>query len=57
VTILPIVVDGNLILTGTGGAPGGSYTWITSTKVARVQVKIVKKFDYAPFLHCNMTRC
>ena len=30
----PIVEGGNLILTGTGGTPGGPYTWLTSTNVA-----------------------
>jgi len=28
------VVDGNLIVTGTGGTPGANYTWLTSTNVA-----------------------
>jgi hypothetical protein len=30
----PVHSDGNLIMTGTGGIPGGSYTWLTSTNVA-----------------------
>lgn len=31
----PVVVSGgNLILTGTGGTPGGGYTWLTSTNIA-----------------------
>ncbi|MDB6123102.1 MAG: Autotransporter-associated beta strand repeat protein [Pedosphaera sp.] len=30
----PKVSGGNLIFTGTGGTPGGSYTWLTSTNVA-----------------------
>jgi hypothetical protein len=30
----PKVSGGNLILTGTGGTPGGSYTWLTSTNLA-----------------------
>jgi hypothetical protein len=28
------VSGGNLILTGTGSTPGGSYTWLTATNVA-----------------------
>jgi len=30
----PTVSGGNLILTGTGGTPGGSYVWLTSTNLA-----------------------
>ncbi len=30
----PVYSGGNLIVTGTGGIPGGSYTWLTSTNVA-----------------------
>lgn len=30
----PVYSGGNLIMTGTGGTPGGSYTWLTSTNVA-----------------------
>lgn len=30
----PVYSGGNLIMTGTGGIPGGSYTWLTSTNVA-----------------------
>jgi fibronectin-binding autotransporter adhesin len=30
----PTVSGGNLILAGTGGTPGGSYAWLTSTNVA-----------------------
>jgi autotransporter-associated beta strand protein len=30
----PHVSGGNLILTGNGGTPAGSYTWLTSTNVA-----------------------
>jgi hypothetical protein len=29
----PVSAGGNLILTGTGGTPGASYTWLTSTNV------------------------
>jgi hypothetical protein len=30
----PAVSAGNLVLAGTGGTPGGSYTWLTSTNLA-----------------------
>jgi autotransporter-associated beta strand protein len=30
----PVLTGGALILTGTGGTPGGSYNWISSTNVA-----------------------
>jgi autotransporter-associated beta strand protein len=30
----PVRSGGNFILTGTGGTPGGSYTWLNSTNVA-----------------------
>jgi hypothetical protein len=30
----PSVSGGNLVLAGTGGTPGGSYTWLTSTNLA-----------------------
>ncbi len=30
----PHVSDGNLILTGVGGTPGGTYSWLTSTNIA-----------------------
>ncbi len=30
----PHIVGGNLIMTGTGGAPGTGYTWLTSVNVA-----------------------
>jgi autotransporter-associated beta strand protein len=30
----PVQSGGNLIMTGTGGTPGGGYTWLTSTNVA-----------------------
>ena len=30
----PTVAGGNLVLTGAGGPPGASYTWLTSTNVA-----------------------
>jgi hypothetical protein len=30
----PVVVGGNLVLTGTGGLPGGTYRMFTSTNVA-----------------------
>jgi autotransporter-associated beta strand protein len=29
-----VVSGGNLILTGSGGTPGGAYTWLTTTNVA-----------------------
>jgi hypothetical protein len=29
-----VAVGGNLVLTGVGGPPGASYTWLTSTNVA-----------------------
>ena len=29
----PVLSGGNLILSGTGGTPGGGYTWLTSTNV------------------------
>lgn len=29
----PKAVNGKLVLTGTGGTPGGNYTWLTSTNV------------------------
>ena len=29
-----MAAGGNLILTGAGGPPGASYTWLTSTNVA-----------------------
>jgi autotransporter-associated beta strand protein len=29
----PVISDGNLILTGSGGSPGGSYTLLTSTNL------------------------
>lgn len=29
----PVYSDGNLIMTGSGGMPGGSYTWLTATNV------------------------
>ena len=31
---VPVYSGGNLIMTGSGGVPGGSYTWLTSTNVA-----------------------
>jgi autotransporter-associated beta strand protein len=30
---IPRIVDGNLIMSGTGGTPGGAYTWLTSPNV------------------------
>jgi hypothetical protein len=30
----PLVSGGNLILTGSGGTPGGKYTWLTTTNLA-----------------------
>ena len=30
----PVISGGNLILTGTGGTPGGGYTWLTSINLA-----------------------
>jgi autotransporter-associated beta strand protein len=30
----PTISGGNLILSGTGGVPGGTYSWLTSTNVA-----------------------
>jgi hypothetical protein len=30
----PVISGGNLILTGSGGSPGGSYTLLTSTNLA-----------------------
>ncbi len=35
VVINPVKTSGgNLILTGSGGTPGGAYTWLTSTNIA-----------------------
>lgn len=35
VVVNPVFVSGgNLVLTGSGGTPGGPYTWLTSTNVA-----------------------
>lgn len=45
----PTTSGGNLILTGTGGNPGGSYTWLTSTNVtapiANWTTNVVGTFD------------